>query len=209
MPEPNTLKINEIFWSIQGEGTFIGSPTIFIRLSGCSLRCPYCDSRAAWEGGETMEIAAIAGKVADLLALYPYSCLVITGGEPLEQDLSLLLKELRPLFLTIALETNGTLFQDLPIDWWTVSPKDQRGYRVHPRLIPLIAEMKFIVNDHLDLPIIQRMRLLGEDFPIFLQPPFPQPDRYVKTWQKFCDFSRLGVKNLRLGVQLHRLYKIP
>ena len=65
MPEPSILKINEIFWSFQGEGVKIGFPSIFIRLAGCQLRCPYCDTKESWEdeNAQSMKVEGILAKV--------------------------------------------------------------------------------------------------------------------------------------------------
>ena len=77
-----SLKVNEIFFSIQGESSFAGLPCLFIRLTGCNLRCTYCDTRYAYEEGKNMSLE-------DILAALPtgYGGLVeVTGGEPLLQD---------------------------------------------------------------------------------------------------------------------------
>ena len=78
-----SLKINEIFYSIQGESLYAGLPCVFIRLTGCNLRCAYCDTRYAYEEGVVTPIPEIIGRVAS----YPHVSLVeVTGGEPLLQD---------------------------------------------------------------------------------------------------------------------------
>ena len=127
-------KINEIFWSAQGEGLNSGVSSIFVRLAGCSLHCPYCDTRRAWVRGTERSVTQIVIAVSRLMAAYPRSRLVLTGGEPLEQDLGKLVAACRRRRWFTAIETNGLHFQDLPLDWWTVSPKDASSYRVHPRL---------------------------------------------------------------------------
>jgi len=99
-----TLKINEIFYSIQGESTFLGRPCVFVRLAGCHLRCAYCDTEYAFKEGTTREI----GDIADEVAAYPCDLVEITGGEPLLQPRSaLLMKELADLRKTVLVETSG------------------------------------------------------------------------------------------------------
>lgn len=99
-----TLKINEIFYSIQGESTFLGRPCVFVRLAGCHLRCAYCDTEYAFKEGLTREIGAIADEVA----AYPCDLVEITGGEPLLQPRSaLLMKELADMRKTVLVETSG------------------------------------------------------------------------------------------------------
>lgn len=115
------MRVNEIFYSIQGEGAHTGVPAVFVRLSGCNLRCPFCDTD--FNSGEEMTPEAIAAAVN----AYPARHVIITGGEPtLQLDVRLcsLLKNNGKI---IHLETNGSL--ELPadvsamIDWITCSPK--------------------------------------------------------------------------------------
>ena len=77
-----TLKINEIFYSIQGESSYVGLPCIFIRLTYCNLRCSYCDTEYAFYDGKDMEIKSILFKIKK----YPANLVMVTGGEPLIQD---------------------------------------------------------------------------------------------------------------------------
>ncbi|MGE0083902.1 MAG: radical SAM protein [Desulfococcaceae bacterium] len=99
------LKVNEIFYSIQGESSYAGSPCVFIRLSGCNLRCTYCDTRYAYEDGDMMDLSEIAEKAAS----YGCSLVEITGGEPLVQEgTPLLISDLIEKGFCVLLETNGT-----------------------------------------------------------------------------------------------------
>ncbi|MBN2347060.1 MAG: 7-carboxy-7-deazaguanine synthase QueE [Candidatus Aminicenantes bacterium] len=202
------LKINEIFWSAQGEGVESGLPAIFVRLAGCSLRCPYCDTRGAWARGRSMEVAAVAAAAAELKAAHPRSRLVVTGGEPLEQDLKGLLALFRRRRWFTAVETNGLHFQDLPCDWWTVSPKDVAGFRVHPRLWAKANEIKLLVTPALDLATVERLR--GRcDAPIILQPQRHDRHRYRRAFAFFKACTRAGIPGVRLGLQLHAVYRVP
>jgi len=101
-----TLSVTEIFFSLQGESRTAGIPTVFIRLSGCPLRCSYCDTRFAYEQGEDMAIASILEAVAQFHSSY----VTVTGGEPLAQDESVpLLKALCDAGYNTSLETGGML----------------------------------------------------------------------------------------------------
>ena len=201
-------KINDIFWSAQGEGVGSGVSSIFIRLAGCSLRCPYCDTRGAWTRGREMGSAAVASAVDALKAAYPRSRLVVTGGEPLEQELKDLLAAFRRRRYFVAVETNGLHFQDLPFDWWTVSPKDVASYRVHPRLLAKASEFKLLVTPALDLAVVRKLRR-GSPAPIVLQPEFHDRDRFRRTFAFFKACSLQGIVDVRLGMQLHRAFCIP
>lgn len=101
-----TLRITEIFYSLQGETRTAGLPTVFVRLTGCPLRCGYCDTAYAFHGGETLELADILQKVADYRPRY----VTVTGGEPLAQKPCLLLLEkLCDAGYEVSLETSGAL----------------------------------------------------------------------------------------------------
>jgi 7-carboxy-7-deazaguanine synthase len=100
------LKITEIFLSLQGEADTVGIPTVFVRLTGCPLRCQYCDTAYAFHGGEWWEIDAILARVRDLQAKY----VCVTGGEPLAQKNCLeLLERLCDAGLRVSLETSGAM----------------------------------------------------------------------------------------------------
>ena len=101
-----TLRVSEIFHSLQGESTRVGLPTVFIRLTGCPLRCSWCDTAHAFSGGEVQEIATILAHVAN------YACptVCVTGGEPLAQTNCLpLLAALCDAGYSVSLETSGAL----------------------------------------------------------------------------------------------------
>lgn len=100
------LRITEIFYSLQGESNTVGIPTVFIRLTGCPLRCGYCDTAYAFTGGVKMSVDAIIAQVES------YGCryVTVTGGEPLAQSACLdLLFRLADLGHTVSLETSGAL----------------------------------------------------------------------------------------------------
>lgn len=114
--------INEIFYSLQGEGLNAGRPAVFIRFAGCNLRCPFCDTD--WKKGVLMSAEEIISEAQAAAKVYLPSLVVLTGGEPTLQLNSFLLDRLHTKFAEIAIETNGT--QPIPegIDFITISPKD-------------------------------------------------------------------------------------
>ena len=104
--EPEVLRITEIFLSIQGESTTVGLPTVFVRTTGCPLRCQYCDTAYAFSGGERMSLDSILAKVAGFGARH----VTVTGGEPLAQPASLpLMTRLCDAGFKVSLETSGAL----------------------------------------------------------------------------------------------------
>ncbi len=106
MTEPRTLRITEIFHSLQGESRSVGLPTVFVRLTGCPLRCQYCDTAYAFEGGTVTPLEEIVARVQELGAHY----VTVTGGEPLAQPNCLpLLTMLCEAGLEVSLETGGAM----------------------------------------------------------------------------------------------------
>ena len=106
------LKIHEIFYSIQGESSRIGLPTVFVRLTGCPMRCVYCDTAYAFSGGSNIEVSDIVAKVAEFGTKY----VTVTGGEPLAQkDCHVLLKTLCDNGYSVSLETGGAI-DTTPVD---------------------------------------------------------------------------------------------
>lgn len=104
--ETTTLRISEIFFSLQGETSRVGLPTVFVRLTGCPLRCGYCDTAYAFTGGDNISISEILNKVAHYKTHY----VTVTGGEPLAQKKCLLLlTALCDAQYSVSLETSGAL----------------------------------------------------------------------------------------------------
>ncbi|MBC8651685.1 7-carboxy-7-deazaguanine synthase QueE [Pseudomonas sp. MTM4] len=125
----NTLRISEIFYSLQGETRTSGLPTVFVRLTGCPLRCHYCDTAYAFSGGEIMPLEAILERVASYKPRY----VCVTGGEPLAQPNCLpLLRELCDAGYEVSLETSGAL---------DISGTDTRVSRVVDLKTPASGEM--------------------------------------------------------------------
>jgi len=175
----STLLVNETFASLQGEGTLIGSPTFFIRLDGCPLRCSWCDTPYALAGdrGSPMPVDALRAKAA------PYLRVVITGGEPLAQDVGPLVEALGADH-HITIETSGTIFADLPaVALFSISPKvGTSGYRPKPVVLrkfcasaPGRLQLKFVIGDDRDLDeAYECLRAIEEALPastpVILQP---------------------------------------
>jgi 7-carboxy-7-deazaguanine synthase len=101
-----TLRVTEIFFSLQGETSRVGLPTVFVRLTGCPLRCGYCDTAYAFHGGESVALTTILDRVA----AYGARHVTLTGGEPLAQKHALaLLRQLADAGYSVSLETSGAL----------------------------------------------------------------------------------------------------
>lgn len=211
MQGPSILKINEIFWSFQGEGLRVGVPSVFLRFAGCSIQCPYCDTKISWksDAGTSLSVEEIISEIEKYKKKYPQSQVVITGGEPLEQDLSEITAALKKKNNFLSIETNGIHFQDLPVDWWTVSPKDVSDYFIQQDLVKRINEIKLVVNKNLTIDVIKRVRrMMPVSVPIFLQPEGNDKNRYINTFSLFKQCLEEKLENTRCGIQLHKVYEV-
>ena len=134
------MKIAELFYSIQGEGSLVGVPSVFIRTSGCNLRCSWCDTPyTSWQPeGTDLEL----DQILDEVAAHPARHVVVTGGEPMiAPDIVALTGRLRARGMHITIETAGTVFAPVACDLMSISPKlanstpdDPRWGRQHERL---------------------------------------------------------------------------
>lgn len=135
------MRINEIFYSIQGEGAHAGEAAIFIRLSGCNLHCPFCDTEhKPYQDLTEDEICAEIKK-------YPASLVVVTGGEPTLQLTHSLVDKIHVLEKMVAIETNGTREVPSNVDWITVSPKEAYVGSVGKLVIKKAQEMKVVFDE--------------------------------------------------------------
>ena len=120
--EASVIRISEIFHSVQGEGRFTGTPSVFIRTSGCNLRCWFCDTRyASWEPeGDSWSVDDIVTAATKWTTQH----VVITGGEPMIfEEIRELCEALHHYQKHITIETAGTIHRDIPCDLWSISPK--------------------------------------------------------------------------------------
>lgn len=123
-----SYRINEIFYSLQGEGFFTGTPSLFIRFAGCNLTCPFCDTKHT--DAKLMTLDSIVEEAARCPARH----VVLTGGEPALQVDEVLIDQLHMLGKYVAIETNGTHKLPQGIDWVTLSPKDTFVQHAHTTL---------------------------------------------------------------------------
>ncbi len=155
MSDQARLKITEIFYSLQGEARNVGLPTIFVRLTGCPLRCDYCDTAYAFSGGEWMDIDAIIDEIKQ----YKSSHITVTGGEPLAQKQCIgLLERLCDLGYEVSLETSGAMLVDQVdarvtkiLDVKTPASKENSKNRTENfALLQADDQIKFVICDEND-----------------------------------------------------------
>ncbi len=155
MSDQARLKITEIFYSLQGEARNVGLPTIFVRLTGCPLRCDYCDTAYAFTGGEWMDIDEIIDEIKQYKTLH----ITVTGGEPLAQKQCIgLLERLCDLGYEVSLETSGAMLVDQVdarvtkiLDVKTpASKEDSKNRTENFALLQADDQIKFVICDEND-----------------------------------------------------------
>ncbi|BAZ93500.1 7-carboxy-7-deazaguanine synthase [Thiohalobacter sp. COW1] len=218
MPEPSTptlaqaaasrLRITEIFHSLQGEADTVGWPTVFVRLTGCPLRCHYCDTEYAFHGGEWMDLDAILAGVEQYGAQY----VTVTGGEPLAQKACRpLLTQLCDAGYRVSLETSGALDIDR-IDPRVVKVVDlktpgsgevgRNRYCVLEHMSPA-DQLKFVLCDRADYEWA-RDKLTEYDIPAICQVLFSPAWGQLEP-RELADWILADRLPVRFQVQLHKL----
>ena len=141
------MKVNEIFYSLQGEGHYTGTPAVFVRFAGCNLRCWFCDTD--FEKGDEMS----EDEIVEAVLQYPTRYVVLTGGEPTLQITASLCDKLHAHGLYLMMETNGTrpLPEGCQIDWITCSPKlidvEEGKLKIATIRLRHIDELKVVFED--------------------------------------------------------------
>lgn len=137
------LDVHSIFKTIQGEGPFTGQRSIFIRLAGCNLQCPMCDTDYTSDR-RFLSVSQIIDMVNDHAHIHSY-LVVITGGEPFRQNIKHLVEVLLANGHQVQIETNGTLYQELPYDQITVVCSPKTG-NINRQLLPHIDAFKYVLH---------------------------------------------------------------
>lgn len=192
------MKVNEIFYSLQGEGYHSGTPAVFVRFSGCTLRCPFCDTQHE-EGIEMSE-----AEIVEAVKTYPASLVVVTGGEPAMQLTEGLVDALHAAGKYVSVETNGTLPLPKNVDWITLSPKD---IWVGPQAAPMLLradELKLLFDGRHEPSQYSHIAVAHR----FLQPCDMGNDaRNAEIMQATVDFVKKNPA-WRLSLQIHKILKI-
>ncbi len=214
-------KLNEIFQTIQGEGFYTGTPSIFVRLQGCPVGCAWCDTKHTWEVDPALkvEIKSVVEKKAEsddwsqlsaaqLLEIirdkeYTAKHVVITGGEPCMYDLTAMCELLHSEGFTTQIETSGTFKVHAPDSTWvTVSPKINMkgGYDIEPQAMSRANEIKhpIAMEKHVEeLEALIAKHPINTDL-VYLQ-PISQKEKATRLAIDTCIR-----KNWRLSIQTHK-----
>jgi 7-carboxy-7-deazaguanine synthase len=200
------MKVREIFASIQGEGRYAGKPQVFVRLSGCNLRCSWCDTKHAWEGGSERTVSEVMKHVRGL----GIQSVCITGGEPLMQatEVRVLARQLKSKGYETVLETNGTLydravFADVDCVSMDMKPPSS-GEKSDERLLRKLGakdQVKVVVADEADFEYAKRI-IKKSPAEVYIQPA------------EGADAGVIAAKAVRMRLparvmpQLHKLMRI-
>ncbi|MES2961777.1 MAG: 7-carboxy-7-deazaguanine synthase QueE [Pseudomonadota bacterium] len=207
------LDIQEIFPTLQGEGPYTGHPSVFIRLGGCNLACDFCDTE--FESYQNFSIEKI---IAETLKLSKNSegkivrkLIVITGGEPLRQPIERLCAELIKLNFLVQIETNGTIYRDLPPEIKIIcSPKitNEKYHQIRPDLLPRINAFKFIISKtHKNYQNVGEVGQVRFEIPVYLQPMDEYDEEKNKENLKYA--VKLCEENgYLLSLQTHKILEI-
>jgi len=190
------LALAEIFYSIQGEGTWTGTPAVFVRLAGCNLACDFCDTDYSTKA--YARVADIIGMVRDAGNDCP--TVILTGGEPLAQaETPALIEALRRDGRRVHIESNGTIYALLPDDvWLCVSPKE----RVDPRMAARANEAKLIVDRRVPE---EHFADFADTSVILLQPEGNKPGNVALA----LDYVKAHPQRFRLSLQTHKFIGVP
>lgn len=190
------MKVNEIFYSLQGEGARAGAPSIFIRLAGCDLTCGFCDTE--FESGKDMSIDGI--KI--LIKQWPCKEIVWTGGEPALQLTEQIIAEFKTAGYFQAIETNGNHPVPNGLDWVSVSPKVAE--HVLAKNFPIgVTELRYVRHaGQFDVP---RPSIRAQHY--FLSPMF-NGDTPNETNLKACIKLCMEHPLWRLSLQMHKFWKV-
>ncbi|MCE3255333.1 MAG: 7-carboxy-7-deazaguanine synthase QueE [Rickettsiaceae bacterium] len=204
------LDVQEIFATFQGEGIFTGFPAVFIRLGGCNLACKFCDTE--FDSYKKLSLEEILFKARNLAAENgTIKLAVITGGEPLRQNIVPLCKSLIKEGFTVQIETNGTLFQDLPKKVNIVcSPKNPNGkyYPIRPDLLQKISAFKFLISaDNKNYNFVPEVGQTKNKIPVYLQ-PMDEYDQKKNQKNRQLVLKLARENGCRLSLQTHKLWGI-
>lgn len=192
------LQLVEIFYTLQGEGSFTGTPAVFVRLAGCNLACDFCDTDYALRFVASVD--DVVARVREAGGDCPM--VVITGGEPFAQSETLaLIAALRADGRRVHVESNGTIpvDADLPSDvWLTVSPKE----RLDSGMARRANEAKLIVDRRVPHEWVARFDAATA---IFLQPEGNKPENVALA----LEAAKADPQRYRLSLQTHKLIGIP
>ena len=196
------LPVMESFYTIQGEGFYQGRAAYFIRLGGCDVGCVWCDVKESWDADKhpLVQIEKLVMEVKDTAA----GMVVITGGEPLMHDLTLLTKKLQEAGLETNIETSGSSPLSGSWNWICLSPKKFKAPL--PDVVPHANELKIIVFNRTDFKWAEEFAAqVSPNCKLYLQPEWSKAQEITPL---IVDYIKLNPK-WELSLQLHKYINVP
>ncbi len=194
----NELRINDVFWTIQGEGEHAGRRALFVRMPFCNLKCEWCDTEfntfTKWTEKQLRDYA--------LLETARFA--VITGGEPaLNTQTPKVLEILKRMGFYVAIESNGTAPIPRGFDFITISPKRDANYYVFPANETVVSEYKYVIDDGFNWEIL--LRHTDTNARLSLSPEW---GRFEKSVNEIIEYVKENPK-WRISLQTHKFLKVP
>ena len=202
-----SMKIHEIFYSLQGEGALAGSPSVFIRTTGCNLRCTYCDTIYAYQQGRLMNIT----EILNIVETFPCSMVCLTGGEPLlQKNVKTLINLLLKKKYTVCIETNGSKDirrlagkKSLMISLDIKCPSSGSHEKMLLRNLSYLSkkdQLKFVIKTREDYEYAKQiLKEYQPSCPVFFQPVWGTSPKKLAAW-----ILHDGLL-VRLSLQLHKI----
>lgn len=198
-----TLYVQSIFPTLQGEGPNAGTPAVFVRLGGCNLACDFCDTE--FESFNEMQLEAMLAEIDS----HQIPFVVMTGGEPMRQNITPLCEALIRRNYKVQIETNGLLYLELPQQVEIIcSPKNPGSgyYKIRKDLMARINAYKFIVSaTH---PLYKHIPEIKDNVPVYIQ-PMDEYDAIKNKQNRELAEKLVMEKNYLLSLQLHKILQLP
>jgi organic radical activating enzyme len=195
------LPLMEEFYTIQGEGYHTGTAAYFIRIGGCDVGCHWCDVKESWDPDRHPPTQI--GSIIENAKTYS-DTIVITGGEPLTWDMTLLTEGLKANGLNIHIETSGAYKMTGVWDWICLSPKKIK--LPQPEIYPRVDELKVIIYNQHDFKFAEEQAAkVGEHCELFLQPEWSVREKMIP---EIVDYVMKHPK-WRISLQTHKYLNIP
>ncbi len=209
----SSLDVQEIFPTLQGEGPYVGCPSVFIRLGGCNLACIFCDTEFdSYKNWQLSEIILEVEKLAkNLHGKIVRKLVVITGGEPMRQPIERLCEELIKRDFLVQIETNGTLYRNLPSEVKIIcSPKisNEKYHAIRPDLLARVNAFKFIISK--SQKNYSKIAEVGQSelkIPVYVQ-PMDEYDEKKNQENLQLAFEIAEVEGCFLSLQVHKILDI-
>tara|TARA_Y100001933_G_scaffold120233_1_gene120232 strand:- start:126 stop:728 length:603 start_codon:yes stop_codon:yes gene_type:complete len=196
------LPIMESFLTIQGEGYHSGKPAFFIRTGGCEVGCSWCDVKESWEA-ENHPLQNIS-TLQKLSIENESEWVVLTGGEPAMYELTPLVRKLKDINRSVAIETSGCYALDAPVDWYTFSPKKFK--KPCSEAYEKADELKIVIYHKSDFRwALKHAAKVNSKCLLYIQPEWSKKEELIGA---IVDFVKSN-KGWRISLQTHKFMNIP